>query len=94
MTINQLKSNPAFLEHWSHVAGQVDALLVEQLVQTCAGIKGGDNAQAEVGSVKALAGQLNLFRSLGNKSAPSKPLVVPPLRRHQGEDKKAEKPKP
>lgn len=92
MNVSTVRALPAIKEHWPQIAHFVDAMLVEQLVQTCAGMGGGvqtpERAAAENGAAKALAAQIILFRSLGATGGAAKPVTLKPLRRNSREKPK------
>lgn len=85
-----------FQEHWAHVATPIDILLTNHLIDTCHGLKGGDNAQAEAGSVKELAHIIKLFRTVKTAAAEGPTLsAMKPLKRHTRKDPtKPETPNP
>lgn len=85
-----------FQAHWNHVATPIDILLTNHLIDTCQGLKGGDNAQAEAGSVKELAHIIKLFRTIKHTAAEApKNTAMKPLHRHIRKDPtKPDAPKP
>ena len=82
MTLDEFKNLPSTREDFPKVAGAIDGLLVDHLIATCAGSKGGENSAAEAGAVKAIANIINFLRHAADSSR-KKPKIITmkPLRR-------------
>lgn len=92
VTLDDLRSNPAMVEHWPQVARVFTGFLLTNLQASALAAQCGDNAAAEAGASRAIALLLQQVLTLGNAADPPKPPVaMRPLHRFTEEKPNPEK---
>lgn len=90
MTIDEFRNLPSVISDFGKLHPQIDAMLVDHLIATCANAKG-ENAAMEVGGQKAIANIINFLRMAADKSRkPAKKISLKPLNRFSGDSTKVE----
>lgn len=96
MNFSDFTKLPSVREHFGAVKAPLESLLTDFLVETADGSTGSsEQAQAEVGAIKAIAHVIKIVRAVegDGKKAP-KPFTLKPLRRYTGDKQPVEDSKP